>query len=295
MTAPFGRILTAMVTPFTAADEVDYDEAVRIARYLLDHGSDGIVVHGTTGEASTLTDAEKLGLVEAVAAGVPTGTPVVAGTGSNDTAHSAHLTRDAVRLGATAILAVTPYYNKPPIAGIEGHMRAIAAVAGDVPIILYNIPQRVVVELSTDDLERLSAIDTVVAVKQAVTDVDAARRIVEAGRLALYAGNDDLLRPFAAVGGAGGICVASHVAGEAMHALQLAVEQGDEETSDRLEGELDLLYDALNCGVNPIPIKCAMDLLGFAVGAPRLPLVPADGQQRATVAAALAARGLPAA
>lgn len=292
MNAPLGRILTAMVTPFGADGAVDYDEAARIALHLVANGSDGVVVHGTTGEASTLTDEEKLGLVEAVAGALPSGTPVVAGTGSNDTAHSVHLTRDAVRLGATAILAVTPYYNKPPIAGIEGHVRAIAAAAGDTPIVLYNIPQRVVVRLSTEDLSRLAAIDTVIAVKQAVEEIDDARRIVEAGRLALYAGNDDLLRPFAEVGGVGGICVASHVAGAQMRALQVAVEDRDVTLADALEAELIPLYEALSCAVNPIPVKSAMEQLGFAVGEPRLPLVPATAAEQETVRAALLARGL---
>ena len=292
MNAPLGRILTAMVTPFGADGAVDYDEAARIALHLVANGSDGVVVHGTTGEASTLTDEEKLGLVEAVAGALPSGTPVVAGTGSNDTAHSVHLTRDAVRLGATAILAVTPYYNKPPIAGIEGHVRAIAAAAGDTPIVLYNIPQRVVVRLSTEDLSRLAAIDTVIAVKQAVEEIDDARRIVEAGRLALYAGNDDLLRPFAEVGGVGGICVASHVAGAQMRALQVAVEDRDVTQADALEAELIPLYEALSCAVNPIPVKSAMEQLGFAVGEPRLPLVPATAAEQETVRAALLARGL---
>lgn len=292
MHAPFGRILTAMVTPFAADGSVDYAEAARIATHLVGHGSDGVVVHGTTGEASTLTDEEKLGLVEAVAGALPTGTPVVAGTGSNDTAHSADLTRAAVRLGATAILAVTPYYNKPPIAGIEGHMRAIAAAAGDVPIVLYNIPQRVVVRLSTDDLARLAEIDTVIAVKQAVEEPEDARRIVEDGRLALYAGNDDLLRPFAELGGVGGICVASHVAGREMQELQRAVEDGDTARADALEAELLALYEGLSCAVNPIPIKCAMAELGFAVGEPRLPLVAATEAERSVVRAALVARGL---
>ena len=292
MNAPLGRILTAMVTPFGADGAVDYDEAARIALHLVANGSDGVVVHGTTGEASTLTDEEKLGLVEAVAGALPSGTPVVAGTGSNDTAHSVHLTRDAVRLGATAILAVTPYYNKPPIAGIEGHVRAIAAAAGDTPIVLYNIPQRVVVRLSTEDLSRLAAIDTVIAVKQAVEEIDDARRIVEAGRLALYAGNDDLLRPFAEVGGVGGICVASHVAGAQMRALQVAVEDRDVTQADALEAELIPLYEALSCAVNPIPVKSAMEQLGFAVGEPRLPLVHATAAEQETVRAALLARGL---
>jgi 4-hydroxy-tetrahydrodipicolinate synthase len=293
MTAPLGRILTAMVTPFAADGSVDLDEAVRIAEHLIAHGSEGLVVHGTTGEASTLTDEEKLALTEAVAGAVGDRVAVVSGTGSNDTAHSAHLTRQAARFrGVAGFLAVTPYYNKPPIAGIEAHTRAIADAAGDLPIVLYNIPQRVVLHLSPADLDRLAAIDTVIAVKQAVTDLDEARQVVEAGRLALYAGNDDLLLPFALLGGVGGICVASHVAGEEMLAVQAAADAGDADEARRLDDGLQSLYTALSCTVNPIPVKTAMRLLGFAVGDLRLPLVNAIDDERETVRAELAARGL---
>ncbi len=292
MQAPFGRILTAMITPFSADGSIDLDEAVRVAEHLVGHGSEGIVVHGTTGEASTLTDDEKLALVEAVAGAVGSKVPVIAGTGSNDTAHSAHLTRAAAKLGVAGFLAVTPYYNKPPIAGIEAHVRAMAAAAGDLPLILYNIPQRVVLHLTPAELDRLSQIDTVVAVKQAVTDLDEARQIVEAGRLALYAGNDDLLLPFAQLGGVGGICVASHIAGDDMLAVQAAVDRGDLAEARRLDAALTPLFEALSVTVNPIPIKTAMELLGFATGNPRLPLVPATPAERATVREAMVARGL---
>lgn len=293
MQAPFGRILTAMVTPFAADGSIDLDEAVRLAEHLIGHGSEGLVVHGTTGEASTLTDDEKLALTEAVAGAVGERVPVISGTGSNDTAHSVHLTKQAVRFeGVAGFLAVTPYYNKPPIAGIEAHTRAIADAAGDLPIVLYNIPQRVVLHLSPADIDRLAQIDTVIAVKQAVTDLDEARQIVEAGRLALYAGNDDLVLPFALLGGVGGICVASHVAGREMLAMQAAADVGDEEQARAIDADLTPLYEALSVTVNPIPVKTAMELLGFQVGDLRLPLVNATDAERDVVRAGLAARGL---
>lgn len=293
MQAPFGRILTAMVTPFAADGSIDLDEAVRVAEHLIEHGSEGLVVHGTTGEASTLTDDEKLALTEAVAGAVGERVPVISGTGSNDTAHSVHLTKQAARFeGVAGFLAVTPYYNKPPIAGIEAHTRAIADAAGDLPIVLYNIPQRVVLHLSPADIDRLAQIDTVIAVKQAVTDLDEARQIVEAGRLALYAGNDDLVLPFALLGGAGGICVASHVAGREMLAMQAAADVGDEEQARAIDADLTPLYEALSVTVNPIPVKTAMELLGFNVGDLRLPLVNATDAERDVVRAGLAARGL---
>ena len=293
MQAPFGRILTAMVTPFAADGSIDLDEAVRLAEYLIEHGSEGLVVHGTTGEASTLTDAEKLALTEAVAGAVGERVPVISGTGSNDTAHSVHLTKQAARFeGVAGFLAVTPYYNKPPIAGIEAHTRAIADAAGDLPIVLYNIPQRVVLHLSPADIDRLAQIDTVIAVKQAVTDLDEARQIVEAGRLALYAGNDDLVLPFALLGGVGGICVASHVAGREMLAMQAAADVGDEDQARAIDADLTPLYEALSVTVNPIPVKTAMELLGFNVGDLRLPLVNATDVERDVVRAGLAARGL---
>ena len=282
-----------MVTPFAADGSIDLDEAVRLAEHLIEHGSEGLVVHGTTGEASTLTDDEKLALTEAVAGAVGERVPVISGTGSNDTAHSVHLTKQAARFeGVAGFLAVTPYYNKPPIAGIEAHTRAIADAAGDLPIVLYNIPQRVILHLSPADIDRLAQIDTVIAVKQAVTDLDEARQIVEAGRLALYAGNDDLVLPFALLGGVGGICVASHVAGREMLAMQAAADVGDEEQARAIDADLTPLYEALSVTVNPIPVKTAMELLGFSVGDLRLPLVNATDAERDVVRAGLAARGL---
>jgi 4-hydroxy-tetrahydrodipicolinate synthase len=287
MPAPLGRILTAMVTPFAADGALDLDAARALARHLVRHGSEGLVVHGTTGESPTLSDAEKLDLVEAVADEVGGEVPVVAGTGTYDTAHSTHLTREAVRRGADGVLVVTPYYSKPPAEGIRRHFAAVAAAAADRPVVIYNIPQRVVLNLEPALLLQLAEIDNVVAVKQATTDLDQARAIVEDGRLALYAGNDDLLVPFGEIGGVGGICVASHVAGEEMLEVQQALDSGDVERARSLDGELHPLYVALSVTTNPIPVKAAMELLGFAVGQPRLPLVAATEDERATVRGAL--------
>jgi len=289
-----GRILTAMVTPFGADGSVDLSVARALARHLFDHGSDGIVVAGTTGESPTLSDREKIELLEAVVDVAGGERVVIAGTGTYDTAHSVHLTREAIAAGADGVLVVTPYYSKPPAEGIYRHFAAIAAAASDRPVIAYNIPQRVVINMPPALLLRLAEIDNVVAVKQATTDLDEARAIVADGRLALYAGNDDLLLPFAELGGAGGIHVASHVVGAEMAEVHRAAEAGDLARARALDAALHPVYDALSVTTNPIPVKAAVELLGFAVGEPRLPLVVATDEERAVVRAALAGRGLPA-
>ncbi len=281
-----------MVTPFAADGSLDLEVARALASHLVAHGSEGLVVAGTTGECPTLTDRERRELVEAVVTAVAGSVPVIAGTGTYDTAHSIHLSREAIAAGADGLLVVTPYYSKPPAEGIYQHFAAIARAADDRPIVAYNIPQRVVVNMSPALLRRVGGIDNVVAVKQATTDLDQAKAIVEDGLLALYAGNDDLLVAFGAVGGVGGICVASHVAGEEMLAVVVACDAGDVEAAARLEAELLPLYEALSVTTNPIPVKAAVEQIGFAVGAPRLPLVPATTEERLVVAAALAARGI---
>jgi 4-hydroxy-tetrahydrodipicolinate synthase len=291
MVAPLGRIITAMVTPFGADGDLDLDVARSLARHLVAHGSDGLVLAGTTGEGPTVTDDERVRLIEAVVDEVGDRASVIATTGTYDTRHSVHLTREARAAGADAFLVVTPYYSKPPAEGIYRHFRAIAEVSGDLPIVVYNIPQRVVINLPPDLLLRLAEIDNVIAVKQATTDLDQAQRIVDGG-LALYAGNDDLLVPFGQIGGCGGICVASHVAGADMLAVVAACDAGDIERARALDAELTPLYDALSVTVNPIPVKAAVELLGFAVGEPRLPLVAATEAERSVVRAALERRGL---
>ena len=291
MEAPLGRIITAMVTPFGQDGDLDLDVARALARHLVANGSEGLVLAGTTGEGPTVNDVERVQLIEAVVDEVGDRASVIATTGTYDTRHSVHLTREARAAGADAFLVVTPYYSKPPAEGVYRHFRAIADVAADLPIVVYNIPQRVVINLPPELLLRLGEIDNVIAVKQATTDIDQAQRIVEGG-LALYAGNDDLLVPFGEIGGVGGICVASHVAGNDMLALVAACAAGDMDRARALDAELSPLYDALSVTVNPIPVKAAVELLGFEVGEPRLPLVAATDAERAVVRAALERRGL---
>jgi 4-hydroxy-tetrahydrodipicolinate synthase len=283
-----------MVTPFAADGSVSHDSARRMARHLIDNGSDGVVVCGTTGEGPTVNDREKLDLFETVVAEVGATASVVANTGSYDTHHSVALTRSALASGVDGFLVVTPYYNKPPAAGIIAHYQAIAEAAEGRPVIVYNIPSRVVINLEPALLERLSQIDNVVAVKQATPDLDQAAAIVRRGGLDLYAGNDDLLAPFLRLGGVGGICVASHVVGRQMREMVTAAAAGDLERTDELDGSIAPVLEALAITTNPIPLKAALNLLGHDVGGLRLPLVEADEQQTATIQAALeAARLLP--
>jgi len=281
-----------MVTPFAADGSLNLDSARRLAHHLVDTGSDGIVVCGTTGEGPTVTDREKLDLFEAVVTEVGASATVIANTGTYDTHHSVALTRSALATGVDGFLVVTPYYSKPPRPGIVAHFQAIAEAADGRPVIVYNIPQRVVVNLEPDVLAELGEIPNVIAVKQATADLDQARRVVEDTGLVLYAGNDDLVMPFLELGGAGGICVASHVAGrQYRHMIDLA-QQGDVSGARAIDESLRGLLAALAVTTNPIPVKAALNLLGHDVGGLRLPLVQADAGQTEVVAAALEASGI---
>jgi 4-hydroxy-tetrahydrodipicolinate synthase len=292
MAAPLGELLTAMVTPFQSDGSVNFASARRLAHHLIETGSDGIVICGTTGEGPTVNDREKLDLVDAIAEEVGETACVVANTGTYDTHHSVALTRAALEAGADAFLAVTPYYNKPPRAGIIAHFMAIAEAADGHPVMIYNIPQRVVLNLEPDLLAELGRIPNVVAVKQATADLDQARRILADTGLMLYAGNDDLLLPFLELGGRGGVCVASHVAGAQLRRMIELSRSGDTAAARAQDDALHDLYTALAVTTNPIPVKAALNLLGHDVGGLRLPLVDADAAQTATVAAALAAAGI---
>jgi 4-hydroxy-tetrahydrodipicolinate synthase len=290
--APLGRILTAMVTPFAADGSLDLDASRNLARHLVAQGSEGLVLAGTTGEAPTLDDGEKLALFEAVLDEVGADAHIVANTGTYDTAHSVSLTRQAAALGVHGFLTVTPYYSKPPLEGVRRHFGAIADAAGDRPVILYNIPQRVIVNVDPGSMAQVAAQHpNVVAIKQSTPDLVQARAIVDSG-LALYAGNDDLVLPFLEVGGCGGICVAAHLV--ASRFLELC----DLVAADRLDeaharnNELAPLLDVLNITVNPIPVKTALALLGHKVGGLRLPLIEATPSERGAIQAALAAFGL---
>jgi 4-hydroxy-tetrahydrodipicolinate synthase len=277
-----GAILTAMVTPFDSDGAVREDATRRLARHLVEHGSDGLVVSGTTGEAPTLDDAEKLRLIEIVVDEVGDSATVVAGTGSNDTAHSVHLTREASERGVDAVLVVTPYYNNPNRRGLVAHFTAVAA-ATELPVLLYNIPARCVINLDPDLLIELGRIPNVVGVKQANSDLEQARRIVEDAGLALYAGDDNLLGPFAEIGGAGGITVSSHLVGERMKELYEAARAGDFERSRAIDSELADVYRTLFITPAPATVKAALELIGLEAGGVRLPLVGVDDSELAEV------------
>jgi 4-hydroxy-tetrahydrodipicolinate synthase len=253
-----GEVLTAVVTPFRSDGAVDLDAFRRLCAHLVDAGSDGVVVAGTTGEAPTLTDDERLSLFAAAVESVGERATVVAGTGTYSTAHSVHLTERAHELGVDAFLVVTPYYNKPPARGIVAHFRAIAE-ATDRPIVVYNIPQRVVVNIEPETLAELAEIPNVTAVKQATTDPGQARRILAETDLALYAGNDELLLPFLELGGVGGVLVYTHVVGRQVRELVTRFRQGDLEGARAIEADLRPVIEAIAVATNPIPVKAALE------------------------------------
>jgi 4-hydroxy-tetrahydrodipicolinate synthase len=285
-----GRVLTAIATPFRDDGAVDFDAFQRLAQHLVDSGSDGLVVAGTTGESPTLDDGERLDLIRAAIESVGEHAIVVAGTGTYSTAHSVHLTEEAHELGADAFLVVTPYYNKPPQRGIVAHFEAVAA-ATDRPVVVYNIPSRVVVNIEPETISRLAEIENVRAVKQAHPPLDEARHVVAAG-LDLYAGDDVLLQPFLELGGRGGICVHTHVVGPQVAEQVRAAVEGDLERARELDRELAPAYELLRITTNPIPIKAALNLLGHNVGGHRLPLVPPTDGELALVRDCLARLGL---
>jgi 4-hydroxy-tetrahydrodipicolinate synthase len=280
-----GAILTAMVTPFGPDGELNESATRRLTRHLVDHGSDGIVVSGTTGESPTLTDKEKLRLFDVVLDEVGGDGTVIAGTGSNDTRHSIHLTEKASRRDVDAVLVVTPYYNKPPRAGLVAHFRAVAE-STEKPVMIYNIPSRTGINLEPDLQAELAQVENIVAVKQANSDMDQARQIISAG-LALYAGDDNLLRPFAEIGGAGGVTVTSHVLGEQMKEMYEAARAGDSERAQELDDRLRDAVETIFMTVGTITTKAALNMLGIEVGGLRLPLVEASNQERAAVQAML--------
>jgi 4-hydroxy-tetrahydrodipicolinate synthase len=286
-----GAILTAMVTPFDADGRVDGDAAAGLMHHLVANGSDGLVLAGTTGEASTLTDDEKVELFRLGVAELGGRAGVIAGTGSNDTAHSVHLTERAAGVGVDAVLAVTPYYNRPPREGLVAHFRAIAGVG--VPVILYNIPSRTALNMPPDLIAELGEIPGVRAVKQANPDLDESRAVRTRTDLDLYAGNDDMLLPVAQMGGAGVISVASHLVGPAMRAIFDAARAGDAAEAERVDAGLRDLYAGLFVTSSPILIKAALAMTGtIPSDRLRLPLVPATPVQRDILRTVLEAQGL---
>jgi len=291
MTPVLGEVLTAIVTPFDKDGAVDYDRFRTLARHVIDNGADGLVVAATTGESPTLTDEEKFELWAASVDEVGERATVIASTGTYSTAHSVHLTEKAHELGVDGFLVVTPYYNKPPPRGIVEHFKAIAA-ASDKPIVVYNIPQRVVVNIEPETMVELAEIPSVKAVKQATEDLDQARRITAETDLDLYAGSDHLVYPFLEVGGVGGVVVHGNIVPGRIKEMIRLYNEGDTEGARRIDDELKPLVDALGVTINPIPVKAALNMLGHEVGGLRLPLVDATDDELVEIRSGLERAGL---
>jgi 4-hydroxy-tetrahydrodipicolinate synthase len=282
-------VITAMATPFDESGAVDEAAALKLASHLLEHGSHGLVISGSTGEAPTLTDEEALLLVRAIRDEVGDDVLLVCGTGTNYTDHSIELTKGAVEAGADAALIVTPYYNKPNPAGILAHFEKIAAAVPGFPLIAYNIPSRVVVNVPPEQLAEIARIDNVVAVKQANND-----DLQPIEGLDVLAGNDEIFLRTLEIGGAGGILVSSHLVGPLMREIWDAMQAGEAERAREIDAGLRDVYAAMGVTTNPIPVKAALAMTGLIpTGTLRLPLVPADAEQRAAVKAALEGAGIP--
>ena len=274
--ARFGRVVTAMVTPFNADGSLNLDGARRLAKWLQDNGNDGLVVAGTTGESPVLTDDERLSLFAAVTEAVTI--PVIAGTGTNDTAHSVHMTKEATKLGVAGILAVTPYYNRPPQSGIEAHMRAMAA-STTLPVVVYDIPARTGRKIATSLILKLAnEVSNIVALKDAAGNpAESAVLMSQApAGFELYSGDDGLTLPFMAIGGSGTIGVATHWTGQDHQEMFALWEKGDVDGARRVNARMleSFAFETGDDNPNPIPSKMMMNVLGLEVGEARLPMGP---------------------
>jgi len=276
-----GAVLTAIVTPFDERGAVDEKAFVDLFAHLVTHGSDGVVVCGTTGESPTLSIEEHVRLVELACAERPAGATVVASTGSNDTRHAVEMTEQATAAGADAILSVTPYYNRPNRRGLLAHYGEVAR-ATDKPVVLYNIPSRVSLDIANDLLAELAQIERIDYVKQANN-----ANLAPVDGLGIYAGNDDLFGSVLDMGGCGGILVASHVVGPQMRRMV-----DEPENRAEIEASLKPVFDAMGVTTNPIPVKAALALLGHCRAGLRLPLVEADDDEVAVVRTALDGAGV---
>jgi 4-hydroxy-tetrahydrodipicolinate synthase len=289
----FGGLITAMVTPFDSDGRVELGAAQKIAAWLLDNGSEGLVVTGTTGEGPTLSDQEKAAVWRAVVEAVGDRGSVIAGSGTNDTAHSIHLTQQAEKAGCDAALVVTPYYNRPPQSGLLAHFQSVARATA-LPILVYDIPARTGRKIEHATLLTLAETPNIVGVKDAAGDVQGAARLVAQAPegFEVYCGNDADTLPWLSVGAVGVISVASHVAGTKMAEMMGAYWAGDPERARRLNAELIGIYDVMNVTANPIPVKAAMELVGHPAGPPRLPLPEATSGEVARIREALRSAGL---
>ncbi len=288
MSETFGRVLTAMATPFDEGGAVDFNQAAALAKHLVDNGSDGIVVAGTTGESPTLSDEEKIRLVRTVKEAVGGRAAVVAGTGTNDTKHSMHLTREAQRAGADGILLVNPYYNRPSQDGLYAHFRTVAE-STPLPCMLYNIPGRTGVNCTPETIAKLSEVSNITAVKEASGNLDQSSEIRKRTNddFRIYSGDDSLTLPILSVGGSGVVSVASHLVGREIQEMVKAYERGDARKALQIHIRLFPLFKVLFITTNPVPLKAALNVSGFKVGKPRLPLVEATPKEKEQIQAVL--------
>lgn len=277
----FGRVSTAMVTPFDKNGHIDFAKTTQLVNYLIDNGTDSIVVAGTTGESPTLSKEEKLALFQHVVTVVDQRVPVIAGTGSYNTYESIELTKKAEQIGVNAVMLVGPYYNKPNQEGLFQHFKTIAE-STKLPVMVYNIPGRSAVNIQPETIIRLSAVPNIVAVKEASGDLNAMTKIIAEtdDDFVLYSGDDALTLPVLAIGGAGVISVSSHIIGNQMQELVQAFLTGQREKAAKLHQQLLPIMQGLFAAPNPVPVKTALQIKGLDVGSVRLPLVPLTEQER---------------
>jgi 4-hydroxy-tetrahydrodipicolinate synthase len=286
---PFGRVVTAMVTPFDETGKVNYAIAEKLADYLVEHGSDALVVCGTTGESPTLSWDEEYQLFQVVKNAVGNRAKILAGTGSNSTTEAIAATTEAAKLGLDGSLQVVPYYNKPPQEGLYAHFKAIAQACPDLPLMLYNIPGRTGQNLLPETVAKLAKIDNIVAIKEASGHIDQSCQIrcLTDSNFAIYAGDDLLTLPMLTIGGAGIVSVASHLVGEQIQQIVQSFISGEVAEAIDIHLKLFPLFKVLFCTTNPIPIKAALNLQGWQVGGLRLPLYEISETQREEVAIVL--------
>jgi 4-hydroxy-tetrahydrodipicolinate synthase len=280
----FGRVITAMATPFTAEGALDVQRAQQLAEYLVSNGSDGLVIAGSTGESPTLSFDEKRDLFGAVVSAVGGRADVIAGTGTYDTAETIHLSKMAADQGVNGLLVVTPYYSRPPQSGLLAHFKAVAA-ATDLPVILYDIPLRTSRKIEHATLLELASVPTIIGVKDATSDIAGTAKLAaeKPEDFTIWAGNDADTLPMLSLGAQGVISVASHIVGPRIADLVAAFGKGDVEGAAAINAELQPVFDVLFITSNPIPLKAALAMVGQPVGDPRLPLVPATEQERAEI------------
>jgi 4-hydroxy-tetrahydrodipicolinate synthase len=290
-TTPFGQVLTAMVTPFTPDGSVDLDRAAALADRLVTDGNDGLVVSGTTGESPTVHRQEKVDLLRAVVDAVGDRAHVVAGVGSNDTAHAVLMAQDAEKAGAHGLLSVTPYYNKPPQEGVIAHMKEVVA-STSLPVMLYDLPGRTAIPMTTETLVRLAELDQVVAIKDAKHDLEASSWVMSRADLAYYSGDDAWTLPLLAIGGVGVVGTSTHFVAARTKVMVETFLAGDVDKARALHEELLPIFTGIFRAPGTILVKAAFELLGFPVGGVRLPLVPATADEVAVLRGDLEAAGV---